>query len=444
MDRKVFKRKIYERLVEWKREDDGRTALLLQGARRIGKSTIVEEFAVAEYKSYILIDFNQVSNQIIKLFDDLMDLNYIFLQLQTIYGVSLHEGESLIIFDEVQRCPKARQAIKYLVKDGRYHYLETGSLISIKQNTKDISIPSEERRIDMYPMDFEEFCWAVGEGVSNALVKQFYDTKKPLGIAHRKKQRDIRLYMLVGGMPQAVNEYIVTNDLSKVDQVKRSIIQLYYDDFMKIDPTGNAGKMFLSIPAQLSNNASRYYTRKVVGDISQNSKKELLVNLEDSKTVLIAYHASDPNIGMSLTQNDNKYKLYIADTGLFVTMVFWDKGFTDNVIYQKLLSDKLEVNLGYLYENLMAQMLTSKDDKLFYYTFPKDDRHSYEIDFLITRGNKICPIEVKSSGYKTHASIDAFSQKFSNRIKDKYIVYTKDYHFGDGLVYLPFYMVQFI
>lgn len=444
MEKRVFNRKVYDKLLTWKQEDNGKTALLLQGARRVGKSTIVEEFAKREYASYILIDFNKASVAIKRLFDDLMDLDFIFLQLQTIYNVVLQEGKSLIVFDEVQKCPNARQAIKYLVQDGRYHYIETGSLISIKQNTKGITIPSEERRIEMHPMDFEEFRWALGDTVSMPLIQQFYERRTALGAAHRIKQRDLRLYMLVGGMPQAVDEYLNTNNLSRVDQVKRSIIQLYYDDFMKIDSTGRLGKLFMAIPAQLSRNVSRYYPSNVVGELEERTKNEILINLEDSKTVLVSYHADDPNVGMSLAQDTSRYKLFAADTGLFITMAFWDKDFTENVIYQKLLSDKLETNLGYVYENLMAQMLTASGNKLFYYTFPKDEKHHYEIDFLLSRGNKICPIEVKSSGYKTHASLDAFSNKFSNRIKNKYLIYTKDLVQEQDILYLPFYMVPML
>lgn len=441
MEKRIFKRKIYDRLVEWKQKSNGESALLVQGARRIGKSTIVEEFAKNEYSSYLIIDFNRASAIVKSLFDDLMDIDFIFLQLQTIYNVVLENRKSVIIFDEVQKCPNARQAIKYLVQDGRYDYIETGSLISIKQNTKDITIPSEEERIDMYPMDFEEFRWAVGDTVSVPLIKTFYEKRMPLGAAHRVKERDLRLYMLVGGMPQAVNEYLSTNNLAKVDAVKRRIIQLYSDDFLKIDSTGKLSKLFMAIPAQLSKNASRYYANAVVGKLENKKEEEMLINLEDSKAVLVSYHADDPNVGMSLTKDVSRYKLFVADTGLFVTMIFWDKDFAENIIYQKLLADKLETNLGYVYENLVAQMLTAAGNNLFYYTFEKDERHSYEIDFLLSRGNKICPVEIKSSGYKTHASLDAFREKFSARIKNSYLLYTKDLQKGENeLLYLPFYM----
>ena len=445
MEKRVFKRKIYDRLLQWKRESNGTSALMVQGARRIGKSTIVEEFAKNEYSSYLIVDFNKASAAVRSLFDDLMDLDFIFLQLQAIYNVVLVERQSVIIFDEVQRCPNARQAIKYLVQDGRYDYIETGSLISIKQNTKDITIPSEEERIDMYPMDFEEFRWALGDTASVPLIRTFYEKRKPLGAAHRAKQRDLRLYMLVGGMPQAVNEYIDTNNLAKVDAVKRRIIKLYSDDFLKIDATGKLSRLFMAIPSQLSKKSTRYYTNAVVGELEDDAEAEMIVSLEDSKAVLVSYHSDDPNVGMSLTQDMSRYKLFVADTGLFVTMVFWDKDFAENLIYQKLLADKLEANLGYVYENLVAQMLMAAGNKLFYYTFEKDEKHSYEVDFLLSRGSKICPIEVKSSGYRTHASLDAFRAKYQARIKNSYLIYPKDFQVGDAeLVYLPFYMVSVI
>lgn len=445
MIQRVFKRKIYERILKWKQDSNGKSALMIQGARRIGKSTIVEEFAKNEYSSHLIIDFNKASATVKSLFDDLMDLDFIFLQLQTIYNVILKERESVIIFDEVQKCPNARQAIKYLVQDGRYDYIETGSLISIKQHTTGITIPSEEEQIDMYPMDYEEFRWALGDKVSIPLIKAFLEKRSPLGNAHRTKQKDLRLYMLVGGMPQAVNEYLNTNNLAKVDAIKRRIIRLYADDFLKIDATGRLSKLFMSIPEQLSKNTSRYYSNAVVGKLTPLAEEEMLISLENSKTVLVSYHTDDPNIGMSLSQDSSKYKLFVADTGLFVTMMFWDKDFAENIIYQKLLADKLEANLGYIYENLVAQMLTAAGNKLFYYTFQKDEKHFYEIDFLLARGSKICPIEVKSSGYKKHTSLDTFRSKYSARIKNSYILYTKDLQTGDNeLMYLPVYMTGMI
>ncbi|MCM1176244.1 MAG: AAA family ATPase [Bacteroidales bacterium] len=440
----IFKRKLYQHLEEWKNKRNGKTAILIEGARRVGKSTIVKEFAEKEYDSYILIDFNKVGMQVKSIFDDLMDLDFVFLQLQSIYNVILKERRSVIVFDEVQSCPKARQAIKYLVADGRYDYIETGSLISIRKNTKDITIPSEEERVTMYPMDFEEFTWALGEETSIPLLKTFYDMQRSLAAAHRIKMRDLRLYMLVGGMPQAVNEYIETNNLSMVDLVKRDIIRLYKDDFLKLDATGRIERLYMEIPAQLSNNASRYQPTQILGDMDDNKRNELLRILEDSRTVNFSYHSNDPNVGLPLTKDPRRFKIFCGDTGLFVTLAFWDKDFTENVIYQKLLSDKLEANLGYVYENLVAQMLTASGNKLFYYTWAKDSKHNYEIDFLLSRGAKLQPIEVKSSGYNTHASLDAFCEKFSHRVDKRYLIYTKDYLKDGQTVLLPVYMTPFL
>ena len=296
----------------------------------------------------------------------------------------------------------------------------------------------------MHPMDFEEFRWAVGDNDTVDILRKFWELKKPLGAAHRNIQRLLRLYMLVGGMPQAVEEYISTNDLSKVDRVKRRIITLYQEDFHKIDPSGNAAQMFMSIPGQLSRNVSRYLPSQTIGSQTAKAESDLLSALAESKTVDVVYHTDDPNVGMELTRDTSRYKLYVADTGLFVTMAFWDKDFTENVIYQKLLSDKLAANLGYVYENLVAQMLIASGNKLFYYTWAKDDKHRYEIDFLISSGNKICPIEVKSSGYRTHASLDAFCKKFSERVKVPILVYTKDFERDGNTILLPVYMVPFL
>jgi predicted AAA+ superfamily ATPase len=431
-------------MLTWKEQRQGRTALLIEGARRVGKSTLVEDFARREYDSYLLIDFNIASKQVIALFDDLMDLDMLFLQLQTIYSVSLVNRRSVIIFDEVQRCPKARQAIKYLVKDGRYDYIETGSLISIKKNVRDITIPSEEEKLQMHPMDYEEFRWAVGDEATMPLLKTFYDKHLPLGVAHRTKMRELRLYMLVGGMPQAVSEYLNTNDLSKVDLVKRDIIQLYLDDFQNLDATGRIANLFKNVPAQLSSNSSRYRPMQVLGDTDDVKLNEFLQSLAESKTVVIQYHSNDPNVGMSLTKDITRFKIFLSDTGLFVTLAFWDKDYTENIIYQKILSDKLSANLGYVYENLVAQLLTSSGNQLFYYTWPRDEKHNYEIDFLLSRGAKIQPIEVKSSGYKTHASLDEFCKIFHERIDKRYLIYTKDFNVEDKMIYLPMYMTPFI
>lgn len=442
----MFRRKIYDKLLEWKTESDGRTALLIEGARRVGKSTVVEEFAKNEYESYILIDFSRASKAVKELFEDISDLDYLFLQLQLQYKVDLHERRSLIIFDEVQQCPLARQAIKALVADHRYDYVETGSLISIKRNVKDILIPSEERKISMYPMDHEEFLWAVGDTTTIPLLKKVFDSGKPVGAQiHRKLMRDFRLYMLVGGMPQAVNEYIETNNFRKVDQIKRNILNLYEDDLKKIDPTGKLSSLFDAIPAQLNKNASRYQVSSVLNGERAENILESIAELKDSKTVLVSYHANDPNAGMSNNKDLGKFKLFLSDTGLFTTLMFKDRDFTENIIYEKLLNDKLSANLGYLYKNAVAQILTANGDALFYHTFMNEStRRNYEIDFILARKNKVCPIEVKSSGYKTHASLDAFSRKFSDRILDKYLIYTKDFAKDEDIFCLPIYLVQFL
>ena len=333
-----------------------------------------------------------------------------------------------------------------MVKDHRYDYIETGSLISIKKNVQDILIPSEERKISMYPMDYEEFLWAIGDTVSTSLVKKLFEAEQALGERmNRKLLRDFRLYMLVGGMPQAVDEYIKTNNFRKVDAVKRDILSLYEDDFKKIDATGRLSVLFDAIPAQLNKNASRYQISSVLDSGWSDKMLELIAELKDSKTVLISYHTNDPNAGMANNKDLTKFKMFLCDTGLFVTLMFKDKDFTENIIYEKLLNDKLSTNLGYLYENVVAQILAANGNELFYYTFANPiSKHNYEIDFLLARKNKLCPIEIKSSGYKTHKSLDAFSQKYSDRILWKYLVYTKDLCKDQDIICLPVYMAQFL
>lgn len=442
----IFKRKIYSKMLEWKHESNGRTALLIEGARRIGKSTVVEEFAKNEYESYILIDFAKASKDVKSLFEDVSDLNYLFLQLQLQYKVDLHERKSVIIFDEVQLCPMARQAVKALVEDNRYDYIETGSLISIKKNVKDILIPSEERKISMYPMDYEEFLWAVGDKTTYPLLKKCFEMNQGLGDAiNRKQLRQFRLYMLVGGMPQAVKEYIQTNNFRKVDEVKRDILNLYEADFAKIDPTGRLAMLFDAIPAQLNKNASRFQAGTILSGEKSDKILELIEELKDSKTVLVSYNTNDPNAGMANTRDLSKFKLFLSDTGLFVTLMFKDRDFTENELYEKLLSDKLSVNLGYLYENIVAQCLTASGNELFYHTIMNENsKHNYKIDFILARKNKIVPLEVKSSGYKTHKSLDVFTEKFSDRILKRYLVYTKDVGKDKDILCIPVYMVPFI
>lgn len=444
---RIFKRKIYNRLLQWKQESDGSTALLIKGARRVGKSTIAEEFAKREYESYVVIDFANARSELWEAVDNIADIDSFFTRIQFLYGVNLIPGKSLVIFDEIQNAPRVRQAIKYLVKDHRFDYIETGSLLSIKKNVKNITIPSEETRITMYPMDYEEFRWAMGDTVTMPLLQEAFVKGKSLGDAvNRKLQRDFRLYMMVGGMPQAVDKYLETKNLVEVDQTKRNIIDLYADDFRKIDPTGRATRLFRAIPSELTRNANRYLAGSVIGRAAENnSMDELLEDMEDSLCVYFSYHADNPSVGLPMHKNKDAYKMFVSDTGLFITLAFWDKSATDNVIYQKLLSDKLNADLGYVYENVVAQMLRASGNELFYHTWPTPDgKHNYEVDFLLSRGSKLWPIEVKSSGYKTHASLDAFCDKFSSQVSNRFLVYTKDYRKDKMTTLLPVYMVPFL
>lgn len=441
-----FKRKIYDTMLKWKQERNGDSALLIEGARRVGKSTIAEEFGRREYKSYILIDFSKVSQEVHDLFKDVSDLDYIFIRLQFIFQKTLHERESLIIFDEVQMQPLARQAIKHLVKDHRYDYIETGSLISVKSKSKKILIPSEETKVSMYPMDYEEFKWALGDTATIPLLRTAFEKKMSLGqAAHRKLMRDFRMYMLIGGMPQAVAAYIKTNNFAAVDLAKRDIISLYEEDFIKLDSSGKAKALYDAIPAQLSRNASRYQVGSAVPDEKVDRVLGIINDMADSKTTNVAYLSNDPNVGLALTKDPECFKMYASDTGLFVTLAFKDSDITENVIYEKLLNDKLSTNLGYVYENMVAQMLTATGKKLFYHTIPyAEGKKYYEVDFIITDRHKISPIEVKSSGYKAHKSLDQFYVKYSDRIMNRYLIYTKDYKLENGVEYIPIYMTMFL
>lgn len=439
-----FKRKAYDKLVQWKTDYAQNYAVLLEGARRVGKSTIAEQFARNEYRSYILIDFSNASNELKSCFDDINNLDMFFLRLQALTGVNLYKEESVVIFDEVQLFPKARQAIKHLVKDGRYHYIETGSLISIKKNVENILIPSEEMKIDVYPMDYEEFCWATNQNFD--MLKKIYDMNKSIGQeVNRKLMRDIRVYMAVGGMPQAVEAYTAGQNFSMIDQIKRQIIVLYEDDFKKIDPSGRLFSIYHSIPAQLSKEAKRYSLSKTLGRRKNEKDDSLIYDLIDSKTVIASYNSTDPRVSLSLTKDLSSYKLYIADTGLFVTLMFIDRPATENEIYAKLLADKLPANLGYLYENLVAQMITSTGRELYYHTWEKKgSTHYYEIDFLISNGSKVSAIEVKSAGAGKHESLLEFRKKYSKNIKNSYIVSQKDIDKKEELKFMPVYLTPFL
>ena len=444
---RLFRRKLYDELLQWKQKWNGRYAVLIEGARRVGKSTLVKQFAQNEYDSFILIDFSAAPQHVIDLFDNVADLNNFFLSLQVYYDTKLVVSKSVIIFDEVQLCPKARQAIKHLVADGRYDYIETGSLISIHKNVVNIVIPSEEKKLTLHPMDFEEFMWAINKSVSIDILKEMIANKMRIDEGStRQMMHHLRMYMMIGGMPQAVDALVESNDLEYVDSVKRSIIELYEEDFHKIDPAGRLSMLFDAIPAELNRNSSRYQVTSVIGNTTaDNTIAELIAELSESKTINLAYHANDPGVGMSLFRDISRYKMFTADTGLFVTLSFKDKQFTDNIIYKKLLSDKLEANLGYIYENLVAQMLVAKGHKLFYYTFPTESgKHNYEVDFITQSGNKINPIEVKSSGYARHASLDAFCEKYSSRVANRYVVYTKPPMKRLQTTYIPMFLIPFL
>ena len=441
----IFKRKAYQELLRWKEQDADRYAILLEGARRVGKSTLAEEFAKNEYQSYILIDFANTPRRIMDCFDDIGDIDLFFLRLQAETGVNLVPHESLVVFDEVQLFPRARQAIKHLVKDGRYHYMETGSLISIRKNVKDILIPSEEKKLPLYPMDYEEFLWAVGNN-TYGLLRDVYKSDKGLGQAtNRKLMRDFRIYMAVGGMPQAVEAYVNGCNFAKIDEVKRSIINLYEDDFSKIDNSGKLSAMYRSIPAQLSKNRRKFQISTATKKRRTSRDERLLYELINSKTVLISYNTTDPHVTPAAAKDLDTYKLYLGDIGLFVTLMFIDRPETENEIYAKLLSDKLPANLGYLYENAVAQMITASGRELYYHITKKpDSTHFYETDFLISSFSKIVPIEVKSAGISKHSSLDYFLEKYSNVVNEGIILSQKDLHKEKKIKYVPLYLAPFL
>ena len=440
----MFKRKVYDALTEWKEKYSGNYAAMLEGARRVGKSTVAEEFARNNFRSYIKVDFANVEQEVLEVFDDIASLDVFFLRLQTATGVTLYPGESVIIFDEIQKAPRVRQAIKYLVADGRYSYIETGSLISIKKNVKDIVIPSEEHFIQVYPMDYEEFLWATGNDTYNVL-RQLYQTNKPVGDSlNRKLMRDFRIYMAVGGMPQAVEAYVNGKNFEEIDKVKRTILKLYEEDFYKIDPSGRLSKMYNSIPNQLAANKKRYVISRATGKRMTNKDKEIFSELLDSKTVLISYNVTDPDVSLGATA-DESYKVYLSDTGLFTTLLFNSVDKIHTKIYSKLLSDKLEANLGYLYENAAAQMIAASGNRLFYHTWKKDDDvHFYEVDFLIASNAKLVPMEIKSSNVNTHKSISAFFKKYSKKVYRQYLFSQKDVGHMEQLIYKPIYMLPFV
>ena len=446
----IFKRKVYNELLKWKNERNGATAMLINGARRVGKSFIVEQFAKTEYKSALIIDFSNISNVIKDVFEnDRTNLDLFFQKLTNYYKIKLHRRESVIIFDEVQLFPIARQMIKLLVADGRYDYIETGSLISIKQNVKDILIPSEESELEMHPMDFEEFLWAMGDISTVELIKSCFDQCIPLGQGlHRKVMNDFRQYMLVGGMPQAVSTYTRHKDFAAVDLVKKEILKTYRSDITKF-AAGYKGKVtaiFDALPGQLSKKEKKYKLSTIDKNARMRDYENAFMWLADGMIVNPCFNTTDPNIGLTLSFDHTTHKLYMADTGLLVTHTFRKKQYLHNELYHAILFDKLNINEGMLMENIVAQMLRSNGHSLYFYSRnePGNREKNMEIDFLIDDGRKVCPVEVKSSVYKVHSSLDKFRQKFSKDLGNSYILYTKDVMKKDNVIHLPIYMAMFL
>ena len=446
-----MKRKIYNTILNWKKESNGRTALLIEGARRVGKSYIVEQFAKENYKSYILIDFSKVSKEIIELFDNYLDnLNYLFTYLSEYYGVKLYERESLFIFDEIQFCPRARGAIKHLVADGRYDYIETGSLISIKKNVKDILIPSEEEIIKMNPMDFEEFLWAMENVTLMDFIRECYSSKNELGQAlHRKAMDYFKEYLIVGGMPQAVSEYKETRDFEKTDKIKRNILNLYREDIRKHSDELNlkVEQIFDTIPSQLQKHEKKFNLSNLDDNARYRNYESAFYWLSDACLINIAYNTTEPNIGLGQRIDDNSLKCYMFDTGLLLSMTFNEHNIINEEIYKKILFDKLTFNEGMILENMVSQMLVNSGRKLYFFSRNnrEDSAETMEIDFLIsdnhiTSKHNIVPIEVKSGDRYTFSSLSKFTSKYNDYLGNQVIIHTKDLAVKDNILYLPIYM----
>lgn len=448
----ILKRKIYEKLLNWKTDSKGKKALMIEGARRIGKSTIVEEFAKNEYKSYVLIDFSKTTIKIRRYFRDYMeDLDTFFMLLSASFGVTLYPRESLIIFDEVQKYPRARECIKFLVKDGRFDYLETGSLISIRENVKDIVIPSEEQGIKMYPLDFEEFCWALNNREIIMYIRSCYENKKPLeNDMHKQAMMLFKQYMLVGGMPQSVIAFIENSkNFEQADSEKRDILKLYRSDIMKIKSVYKAKVLTLydQIPGLLSKHEKRVILNSIVEGSSAEQYEKTFFWLQDSMICNMCFNCSDPNVGLAINEDRTYVKCYFGDTGLLVSHAFNENELSNGKLYNDILSDNLSINEGMLYENVISQMLTANGYDLYFYTKYSEEKHrnDIEIDFIISNGSKInlkiYPLEVKSSKNYSTTSLTKFNAKFKGRIGGSYVVHTKNYYIKDGVIYLPSYMV---
>ena len=445
-----MERKVYNRLLEWKEKDAGNCALLLDGARRVGKSYIAEQFGKNEYKSYLLIDFAHLQREVKEIFEnDTNDFDLFFNKLSAYYRRQLYLRNSLIIFDEVQRFPGARELIKYLVADGRYDYLETGSLISLRMNVESIVIPSEEEYVEMFPMDFEEFLWAMGDKTTIPFLRECFDTLKPLGQAmHKRVMNDFRQYMLVGGMPQAVETYVETKSFEAVDRIKKRILTLYREDITKFAQGYEARvlSIFDKLPSQLSKVEKKYKLSSVDRGARFRDYENAFMWLAEAMVINNCYNATDPNVGLSMSEEHSTRKCYMGDTGLLVTHSFIDDRFTDNELYRDILLDRLHVNEGMLLENIAAQELRAHGHKLYFYSRSDTNKREnhMEIDFLIRQGKRICPVEIKSGVYRKHSSLDKFRNKFSSKIGKCYILYTKDILVKDGVIHLPIYFSLFL
>lgn len=448
---KVFKRKIYNKLKDWKSETKGTKALLIEGARRIGKSTIAEEFAKNEYRSYILIDFNLASDTVISAFNNyLNDLDTFFMIIESEYNKKLYRRESVVIFDEIQRFPKARQAVKYLVADGRFDYIETGSLISIRENVENITLPSEERKMAMYPMDFEEFAWALGEDVMADYIRKCYEKRMPLEQSlHAKAMMLFRQYMIVGGMPQSILAYIGNDrDFRRADMEKRDILEMYRSDIMKIRSSYKSGviALFDQIPSFLSHKERRVVMNRLDKNATFPKYHDTFFWLADSMMVNQCFNCSDPNVGLSLNEDRTYVKCYMCDTGLLVSHTFSEREITDNALYRELLFGNLSINEGMFYENAISQMLVANGYKLFFYTRYNEEKHrnDIEIDFLISNNSKlkykVYPIEVKSSDRYTTTSLERFEDRFHQRIGGSYVIHPKNLKAEGGRLFIPAYM----
>lgn len=449
----IFKRKVYDKLLEWKELSAGSSAVLLEGARRIGKSTIVEEFAQNEYDDYMILDFAKESKDIKKNFEENMDdMDTFFRNLFLLKGRSLKGERCVLIFDEVQLFPLARQAIKYLVADGRYEYIETGSLISIRKNVQDILIPSEEYRIKMYPMDFEEYLWAMKDDMTYPVIKQAYEKRKPMGEAiHRKIMKTFRTYMAVGGMPQAVEAFIEGKTFAQIDFIKRNILKLYEEDLEKYDADNSekASVVYKTIPEQLANKNSHFKFSLVDKNARYKHYVDAVSFISESMIGNECINVTKPEVALELFSDRSNFKLYMGDTGLLVTQIMNSRDETDEKLYKSLIIDDLGINQGMILENMVAQMLKSSGHALYFHEYlykPEgaEREKKYEIDFMTVKKKKICPIEVKSSGYRSHKSFDYLVKKYQMKMEDRYIIYTKDLKFEDGITYLPIYMTPFI